>query len=87
MVRTLQAFYGTDEATFGTTNAAKVPITRTYTRFSQAIEEIVDARVWSGIHFRLADEQGAAIGEAVAEFAEDRFARLRCPPRGARSAR
>jgi hypothetical protein len=86
-VRTLQAFYGTDEATFGTTNAAKVPITRTYTRFSQAIEEIVDARVWSGIHFRLADEQGAAIGEAVAEFAEDRFARLSCPPRGARSAR
>ena len=74
-------------STFGTTNAAKVPITRTYTRFSQAIEEIVDARVWSGIHFRLADEQGAAIGEAVAEFAEDRFARLRCPPRGARSAR
>ena len=78
-VRTLQAFYGTDEATFGTT-------TRTYTRFSQAIEEIVDARVWSGIHFRLADEQGAAIGEAVARFTEDRFAR-RCPPRGARRTR
>ena len=87
VVRTLQAFYGTDEATFGTTNAAKVPITRTYTRFSQAIEEIVDARVWSGIHFRLADEQGAAIGQAVARFTEDRFARLRCPPRGTRSAR
>jgi hypothetical protein len=73
LVRTLQTFYGTDEATFGATNAAITPVTRNYTRFSQAIAEIVDARVWSGIHFRIADEQGAAIGEAVARWREKHF--------------
>jgi hypothetical protein len=73
LVRTLQAFYCTDEVAFGTTTAASPPVTRTYTRFSQAIEDIVDARVWSGIHFRIADEQGAAIGQAVARWREEHF--------------
>jgi hypothetical protein len=72
-VRTLQTFYGTDEARFGVTNAATTPVTRNYTRFSQAIVEIVNARVWSGIHFRIADEQGAAIGQAVARWSEGHF--------------
>jgi hypothetical protein len=70
-VRTLQAFFGTDDMAFGATNTAGV--TRSYTRFSQAVEEVVDARVWSGVHFRNADEQGAAIGERVARWQEDRF--------------
>jgi hypothetical protein len=39
-----------------------------FTRFSRAIDEIVDARVWSGIHFRTADEQGARIGRQVAKW-------------------
>ena len=41
---------------------------RTYTRFSQAIEEVVDARIWSCIHFRTADEAGARIGKDVARY-------------------
>jgi hypothetical protein len=65
-VATLQDFYGTDYADFGVTTAAGV--TRSYSRFSQAIDEIVDARVWSGIHFRFADEQGAKIGRRVAHW-------------------
>ena len=63
----LQDFFGTDDVAFGTTNAAGV--SRSYTRFSQAADEIVDARVWAGIHFRTADNQGAAIGRRVAHWA------------------
>jgi len=74
-VRTLQAFFGTDDVRFGATNA--VGITRNYTTFSQAVEEVVNARVWSGIHFRNADEQGAAIGERVARSQEHGFPRAR----------
>jgi hypothetical protein len=74
-VRTLQAFFGTDDVTFGATNA--VGIARNYTTFSQAVEEVIDARVWSGIHFRNADEQGAAIGERVARWQEHRFPQAR----------
>jgi hypothetical protein len=40
--------------------------TRTYRSFTQAADEVVDARVYSGIHFRKADIDGAAIGRAVA---------------------
>jgi hypothetical protein len=30
--------------------------------------EIIDARVWGGIHFRTADVQGARLGEKVAHW-------------------
>ena len=55
-VATLQDFFGTDQ--IGWTDTNNGGLTRSFTRFSQAIDEIVDARVWSGIHFHTADEQG-----------------------------
>jgi hypothetical protein len=70
-VRTLQDFFGTDDVAFGTTNS--VGISRSYTSFSQAVNEVVDARVWSGIHFRHSDEEGASIGRHVARWQEHRF--------------
>jgi hypothetical protein len=43
-------------------------ITRTWDRFSEASDEVVDARVYSGIHFRTADDQGAIMGKQIARF-------------------
>ena len=63
-VATLQELFGTDKVAFGATNRAGFE--RNYTRLSEAVDEIVDARVWSGIHFRIADVQGAKIGRDVA---------------------
>ena len=40
--------------------------TRSYRSFSDAVDEVVDARVYSGIHFRKADVDGAVLGEDVA---------------------
>jgi hypothetical protein len=37
-------------------------ITRNFTHFSQAINEIRLARVYGGIHFMTADAQGATLG-------------------------
>ena len=62
---TLQHFYGRDAATFSGTSPAS---TRTFTSFSQVCDDIVDARVWSGIHFRFADEEAAKIGRNVAHW-------------------
>jgi hypothetical protein len=42
--------------------------TRRFARLSDALQEIVDARVWAGIHFRTADLQGAQIGKRVADW-------------------
>jgi hypothetical protein len=67
-VATLQDFFRTDH--IGWTDTNNGGFTRSFTRFSQAIDEIVDARVWSGIHFRNADEQGARIGRRVANWRE-----------------
>ena len=61
-----QHFYGRDAATFSGTTLGGV--TRTFNSFSQLCEDIVDARVWSGIHFRFADTESAKIGRRVAHW-------------------
>jgi len=66
VVDTMQHFYGRDRATFSGTTLGG--LTRTFTRFSQVCADIVDARVWSGIHFRFADEQAEKIGRRVAHW-------------------
>lgn len=72
IVKTLRDFFGTDRAEFSATSAFS-GTTRSFTRFSHAIEEIIDARVYSGIHFRAADVQGARIGKQVARWREQHY--------------
>jgi hypothetical protein len=43
-------------------------ITRNWTSFSEPVEEVIDARVYSGIHFRNSDEVGARMGQQIAQF-------------------
>lgn len=43
-------------------------ITRHWNTFSEGVDEVIDARVYSGIHFRTADEVGARTGRQVARF-------------------
>ena len=52
--------------------------TRHFDRCSEALQEVVDARVWGGIHFRTADVQGAVIGKKVARYVrQHHFNRVR----------
>lgn len=44
------------------------PITRRWRTFGEAVAEVIDARVYSGIHFRTSDEVGARMGRQVARF-------------------
>jgi hypothetical protein len=41
---------------------------RQWTEFSEGIDEVIDARIYSGIHYRTADEVGARVGRQVARF-------------------
>jgi hypothetical protein len=43
-------------------------VTRSFHSFSAAIDEIVEARVSEGIHFRFADTAGVALGRTVANY-------------------
>jgi hypothetical protein len=42
--------------------------TREFESFSQVLAEIVEARIWAGLHFRTADRQGKALGRNVAQY-------------------
>jgi hypothetical protein len=76
-VHTLQDFFGRDRDTFTVTSNAPPPappdLTQTFTRFSQVIRQIINARVWDGIHFRTADEDGAQLGEEIAAYRRDHY--------------
>ncbi len=47
---------------------ASDPKTRSFDSFSQALTEIIEARIWAGLHFRTADVQGQVLGRHVAEY-------------------
>ena len=44
------------------------PKTRTFGSFSQALAELIEARIWAGLHFRTADVQGQQLGRNVANY-------------------
>ncbi len=72
MCESLEDFFRTDRIAF-TATSMNSGTTRSFGRFSQAADEVVDARVWSGIHFRNADEDGSRIGEQVARWRDRHF--------------
>lgn len=49
--------------------SAAAGVTRHYTTAAKIQQDVIDARVWSGIHFRTADEVGVAMGTRVATWA------------------
>jgi hypothetical protein len=69
IVHTLQDFFGTDKLGFSAFSSNS-GTTRSFERLSDALKEIIDARVWGGIHFRTADMQGAVLGKRVAQYLE-----------------
>jgi len=71
-VQTLQDFFGTDKIAFSDESNA-THTTRSFARFSDAIQEIIDARVYVGIHFRHADIAGANIGKHVAHWRDKHY--------------
>lgn len=61
---TLAYFFHRDDIPFSAYSPA-ADATRHYGSFSQALAEVVEARVWGGVHFRSADNQGVRIGLSV----------------------
>jgi PAP2 superfamily len=72
IVHTLQNFFGTDKIAFSAFST-KSCTTRSFDQFSDALKEVIDARVWSGIHFRTADTQGAVLGKKVAHYLKKNY--------------
>jgi len=69
----MQDFFGTDKIGFDITSSRFPGQPRHYDRFSDALKEVIDARVWGGIHFRTADVQGGVLGKKVAHWEEKHY--------------
>ena len=73
----LRDFFGTDvlEFTVSTGAAQAINKVRSFSSLSQAADEVVNARILLGIHFRFADEEGRRLGERVAHWTFQKFLR------------
>jgi hypothetical protein len=65
-MRTLELFFGDDNCTFTVAAGQKE---RTYSRFSAVADDVVEARILLGIHFRFADVVGRRQAKQIADLA------------------
>jgi PAP2 superfamily len=74
-VYTLESFFGTDSVAITVESNAVTAVKkeRSFERLSDARKEIIDCRVWGGIHFRTADVQGTVIGRRVVRWMDRHF--------------
>jgi hypothetical protein len=72
-VRVLRMFFGDAPAGGYQITSSFVnpggPATRTFASLPQTIGEIVEARIWAGLHYRTADVQAVHLGTNVANYA------------------
>jgi hypothetical protein len=83
VMNSAKAFFGSDAAEFDIVSAGIGPgtgSTRHYSRFTDLIDDMIEARILGGLHFRRADVNGAALGESVADFVDKNF--FNCGPSG-----
>jgi hypothetical protein len=75
MTRTLELFFDTNRMTFDVTTAVPLAVrkTRTYRRFSDAADDMVEARMLLGIHFRFADVAARTQGRQVADWTVNHY--------------
>jgi hypothetical protein len=75
MTKTLELYFGTDDIEFEITSnaAAAVKKSRIFPSFSAASNQVVNARIYLGIHFRTADLEARKQGRAVAQYVHDHY--------------
>jgi hypothetical protein len=78
----LKQFFGTDDISFtacsstvgaNSTCADPAPVIRSYSSFSQAADENAVSRIYIGIHFRRAVEEGVRHGRTIGAYAVHKF--------------
>ena len=64
----LEAFFGNSIPPVKLTSATAPGVTRSFTRLSDYVTEVIDARVYDGVHYRTSGEVGAAMGRKIGEY-------------------
>ena len=71
-VTVLRLFFGDAPGSFQITSTSTFvnparPAVRTFDTFSQPLAELIEARIWAGLHYRSADVAGQVLGGVAAE--------------------
>ncbi len=73
-MHTAKRFFGTNRFDLTVTQSTPTgDLSRDYRRFTNVIDDTIDARVWQGLHFRTADVQGARLGKEVARWLDRHY--------------
>jgi hypothetical protein len=65
---TLRALGGDEVGEITLTSSTAPGVTRRWTRLSDYVDEVSNARVWSGFHYRFSTEAGKDMGRKIAEL-------------------
>jgi hypothetical protein len=64
----LQTFFETDSAAFKLTSTTAPGVTRSFGKLSDYETEVVNARIYDGVHYRTSGEAGAAMGRKIGQY-------------------
>jgi hypothetical protein len=64
----MEEIYGSGPLSISLTNAAVPGVTLNYTTFTQITDDIDDARIYGGIHFRTDQDAGSGLGRKVGQY-------------------
>ena len=64
----LQSIYGNDIAEVKLTSTAAPGVTRTFRRLSDYADEVIEARIYDGVHYRTSGEVGRDLGRQVGQY-------------------
>ena len=82
MATALKAVFGDEPGvSIVATSPTNAGFERHWDRLSEGVEEVIEARIYSGFHFRTSDEEGAALGRKIGRAVALRTLRPRHVPR------
>ena len=64
----LEAFFGNSIPPVKLTSTTAPGVSRTFTRLSDYVTEVINARIYDGVHYRTSGEVGAAMGRKIGEY-------------------
>ena len=71
VAQVLQAFFGDDVEHFTLRSPTAPGVERGYSRLSDYVSEVVNARVYDGVHYRTSGEVGVAMGRKIGQYVVD----------------
>src|SRR5262249_55674048 len=73
-------FGGGEIAPIAMTSAAVPGVTHRWTKISDYVDEVSNARVWGGVHYRNSTEGGRPMGTRIGQLAVDTILKPLRPP-------